>query len=95
MDILEAVAIEFPCRQCGDRYEITLKQVLLSQHMLHEGCPGPAHFATECPPLYYTDLVDRELLEDLRQTWQRLEEKARAAGGERILWGSHNRHKSP
>jgi hypothetical protein len=91
MDILEAVAIEFPCRACGDRYEITLEQVLLSKQMLHEGCPVPTLFATECPPPYYADLVDRELIEELRQTWQRLEEKARAAGGELILWSSQNR----
>jgi hypothetical protein len=91
MDILEAVAIEFPCRACGDRYEITLKQVLLSKQMLHEGCPVPAHFETECPPPYYADLVDREVIEELRQAWQRLAEKARAAGGELILWSSPNR----
>ena len=91
MDILEAVAIEFPCRVCGDRYQITLKQVLLSQHMLHEGCPVPTHFTTECPPIYYADLVDRELLEEFQHTWERLEEKARSAGAELLLMGSQNR----
>ena len=91
MKILEAVAIEFPCRACGDRYEITLKQVLLSKQMLDEGCPVPFHFATECPPQYYADLLDRELIEEVQQTWQRLEEKARAAGGELILRSSQNR----
>jgi hypothetical protein len=91
IDILEAVAIEFPCNACGERYQITLMQVLLSQRMLHEGCPVPSHFATECPPPYYADLVDRQLIEELRQKWQRLEEKARAAGGDLILWSSQNR----
>lgn len=90
MDILEAVAIEFPCRACGQRYEITLKQVLLSKKMLHEGCPVPTHFATECPPPYYADLLDRELIEEVQQTWQRLEKKAQAAGGELILWSCQN-----
>lgn len=82
MDILEAFAIEFPCRACGDRYEITLKQVLLSKQLLHEGCPVPTDFATECPSPYYADLVDRELIEEVPQTWQRLDEKTRVAGGE-------------
>ena len=31
MDILEIVAIEIPCSACGGRYEVTLKQVALSQ----------------------------------------------------------------
>lgn len=39
MDILEIVAIEIPCSACGGRYEVTLKQIALSQQMLHEGCP--------------------------------------------------------
>jgi hypothetical protein len=34
MDILEIVAIEIPCSACGERYEVTLKQVALSQQML-------------------------------------------------------------
>ncbi len=47
MDILEAVEVELPC---GGLYEVTLKQILLSQQMIHEGCPVPADYATECPP---------------------------------------------
>ena len=39
MDILEIVAIEIPCSARGGRYEVTLKQIALSQQMLHEGCP--------------------------------------------------------
>jgi hypothetical protein len=91
MDILEVVAIEFPCRACGDRYEITLKQIRLSQQMLHEGCPVPSHFVTECPPPYYADLLGCELIEELRRTWERLEKKALAGGGDLILWSSQNR----
>jgi hypothetical protein len=34
MDILEIVAIEIPCSACGGRYEVTLKQVAVSQEML-------------------------------------------------------------
>ena len=87
MDILEAIAIELPCFVCGGRYEVSLKHVLLSQQMLHEGCPVPASFTTECPPLYYADLADCELIRELEQTWLHLEERAHAVGGELLLHG--------
>ena len=80
MDILEKVAIEFPCSACGGRYEVPLKQVLLSQEMLHKGCP--VQIVDECPPLAYSGLVDREVIQELQRIWVRLEEKARGAGGE-------------
>ena len=80
MDILEFVAIEIPCSACGGRYEVTLKQVLLSQEMLHEGCP--VQVESECPPLAYSGLVDQELVHELQGLWARLEEKAHGAGGE-------------
>jgi hypothetical protein len=79
-DILEIVAIEIPCSACGGRYEVTLKQVALSQEMLHEGCP--VQVADECPPLAYSGLVDPELVQELQRVWVRLEEKARGASGE-------------
>jgi hypothetical protein len=79
-DILEVVAIEIPCSACGGRYEVTLKQILLSQEMLHEGCP--VQVETECPPLAYSGLVDQELVQELQGVWLRIEEKARGAGGE-------------
>ena len=77
MDILESVAIEVPCSACGGRYEVTLKQIALSQQMLHEGCP--VQVVDECPPLAYSGLVDQELVHDLQGVWMRLEEKARGA----------------
>ena len=80
MDVLEIVVIEIPCSACGGRYEVTLKQVALSQQMLHEGCPVRAE--TECPPLFYSGLVDRDLVLELQRVWARLEEEARGASGE-------------
>ena len=80
MDILEIVAIEIPCNACGGRYEVTLKQVSLSQQMLHEGCP--VQVERECPPLFYSGLVGRELVQELQMVWAHLEEKAREASGE-------------
>ena len=80
MDILEFVAIEIPCVACGGRYEVTLKQVTLSQKMLHEGCP--IRVETECPPLAQSGLVDQELIQELQDIWGRLEEKVHGTGGE-------------
>ena len=80
MEILEAVAIAIPCAACGGRYEVTLKQVLLSQEMLHKGCPVQS--VDECPPLSYSGLVDPEVIRDLQGVWARLEEEARGVGGE-------------
>jgi hypothetical protein len=80
MDILEKLAIEMPCGACGGRYDVTLKQILLSQTMLHEGCP--VQVVEECPPAAYSGLVDGEIIRELQRVWARLEEKARGAGGE-------------
>jgi hypothetical protein len=45
------------------RYEVTLKQVALSRQIMHEGCPVLPE--TECPPLFCSGFVDRELVGDL------------------------------
>ena len=78
MDILEAVTVELPCPSCGGQYEVSLKQILLSQNMLHDGCP--VEDQRECPPLFYADVADRELILELQRVWQRLEEKTRVSG---------------
>jgi hypothetical protein len=86
MDILDSIAIMIPCRTCGGSYEVTLKQVALSQKMIHVGCP--VHAQTECPPLYYAPLIDRQLAQDLQKLWARLEREAHAAGAELKLYGT-------
>ena len=86
MDILDSIAILIPCVVCGGRYEVTLKQVALSQKMMHDGCP--VHDERECPPLYYAPLIDRQLAQDFRELWARLEKEAQAAGGELRLHGT-------
>jgi len=80
MDILEVVGIEIPCRNCGGRYEVSLKKIALSEQMLHDGCPVRAE--TDCPPLFLSRLVDRELIQDLQVIWSRLEKEARGVNGE-------------
>ncbi|MGA7784500.1 MAG: hypothetical protein WB997_07645 [Candidatus Acidiferrales bacterium] len=59
---------------------MTLKQIALSQEMMHEGCP--IQVESECPPLAYFGIVDQELVMELQRVWVRLEEKARGASGE-------------
>jgi hypothetical protein len=85
MDILEAVSVEIPCCACGGRYGVTLKQIELSQEMLHEGCPVQSE--TECPPLTYSGLIDPKELHQLRRIWVRLEKIAEKAGGQLRLNG--------
>ena len=80
MDILELVAIEIPCRTCGGRYEVSLKKIALSQQMLHDGCPVRAQ--TECPPLFLSGFVDKELAQDLQRIWSRLEKEPRGVNRE-------------
>jgi hypothetical protein len=63
LDILEAVAIEIPCSARGGRYDLTFKQVALSQEMMHEGCP--VQVEDECPPLAYSGVVDQEVVQEL------------------------------
>lgn len=58
MDILSTVGIELRCNNCGGSNEITLRQVLLSRQVMHEGCQ--ARSETECypaPPAAYTLIV--------------------------------------
>ena len=80
MHILEIVAIEIPCSACGGRYEVTLKQIALSQQMLHEGCP--VQVVDECRLSLTRGPVDLELVQELQKIWVRLEERARGASGE-------------
>ena len=89
MDILDVAVIQLPCSACGSRYELPLKQVLLSQNMLHEGCP--VDVPTECPPTAYANLVKRELIEQLQRTWLELEGNAHAAGGSLLLLRERDR----
>ncbi len=91
MDILEAIAIESRCPTCGGQYEVSLRQILLSQNMLHEGCP--VEDQRECPPLFFADLADREVIRELERVWLRLEEKTRTAGMKLLLHGGQDHKK--
>ena len=49
---------------------MTFKKIELSQQMPHKGCP--VQVTDECPPLAYSSLVDRELVQELQKVWVRL-----------------------
>lgn len=85
MDILDVVAVRMPCGSCSLQYEVTLKQVVLSHQMLHDGCPVSDE--RECPPLYWSHVVDEDLARELQGIWSRLEDRAHQAGGELKLLG--------
>jgi hypothetical protein len=70
MDILDLTAISLVCSTCGDRYQVPLKQILLSQDMLRQGCPVTEE--SEFPPVVYARLLDPELLQQLQQLWRSL-----------------------
>lgn len=83
--ILDTIALELPCAQCGQSYRVPLKVIVLSQQMLHEGCPVSEE--RECPPVFYAPLLDSGLLEELQAVWARLDNQARAAGGRMVKLG--------
>ena len=78
IDLLEYVAVRVPCASCGQHYAVSLRQVLLAQDMLHEGCPVCTE--TECLPLTYAALANEDALRDLERSWSRLVERVHAAG---------------
>lgn len=86
MNILDAVAISLPCHSCGGRYQVPLRDVLLSHTMLHQGCPVSQE--TECPPVFQSRLFERPEVEELQRVWSRLENHARSDGGELVLLGA-------
>ncbi len=80
MDVLDAFAVTMPCMACSARYELTLKQVLLSHQMLNDGCPVSDE--RECPPLFWARIVDETIVRQLQSVWSQLEECVHKAGGE-------------
>jgi hypothetical protein len=83
MNILEALSVRIPCTVCERFYEVPLNDILLSHQMLEQGCPVPDE--TECPPLFQTRLIPREVLHDFVKAWQRLEESVHRDNGELAL----------
>ncbi len=83
MNIVKALSIRIPCTVCGEFYEVPLTDILLSYRMLEQGCPVPDE--TECPPLFQTRLIPRDVLHDFVEAWQRLEKSVDRDNGELML----------
>lgn len=85
MDILSFVGIQLKCLQCGEPYDVPLRDVLLSHEMImHHGCPVFPE-ETECPPVVESRLFPREEVEALDAAWRRLEMRAEGDGGKLVL----------
>jgi len=80
LDLLQQVAVLVPCVTCGQHYTVSLRDVLLSQDMMHEGCP--VCHETECLPLTYAALADESAVRELDHSWRRLLQRVKAAGFE-------------
>ncbi len=72
MNILEVLSIKIPRTPFGQGYEVPLKDILLSNQMLEQGCP--VQDETECPPLFQTRLISRDVLSEIVEAWSRLED---------------------
>ena len=83
MNIFEAMSLRIPCRICGHYYEVSLSNLLLSNHMLKQSCL--VHAETECAPLFQTRLIDSEVLRELAIAWNRLENNVRRNDGELVI----------
>lgn len=80
VDILQHIAVTVPCATCGEHYEVTLRQVLVSHQLLHHGCQTDDD--TECPPLTYAALGNESAIRDLARSWDRVVQDVRATGFE-------------
>ena len=80
LGLLQHVAVLVPCAACGQHYSVSLRDVLLSQDMMHEGCP--VCHETECLPLTYAALADESAVRELDQSWRQLRQKVQTAGFE-------------
>ena len=77
-DLLQHVSVIVPCAACGQHYTVSLRDVLMSQDMMHEGCPVCSE--TECLPLTYAALADEAAVREFEHSWIQLLRKVRTAG---------------
>jgi hypothetical protein len=78
LDLLQQIAIRVPCAACGRHYPVSLRDVMMSQEMIHEGCPVCEE--RECLPLTYAALADEAALREFDRSWSRLSQRVRTAG---------------
>jgi hypothetical protein len=78
LDLLQHVAVLVPCAACGQHYTVSVRDVLMSQDMIHAGCP--VCHETDCLPLTYAALADEAAVREFEQSWIQLRRKVRAGG---------------
>lgn len=83
MNVVDLVRIELPCPSCGQRYPLSLSQVLIAQEMAHDGCS--ARGEDECPQDFLAPMLDHDAILTLREAWAMLEDQATAIGGALVL----------
>lgn len=83
VNILNAIAVEMPCEQCGGRFHISLGQILVAQEGMRTTCN--ARGERECPAFYYAGLVDPNLCEQLMAVWQQIQSPVEAKGGQLVV----------
>jgi hypothetical protein len=83
MNIVDHVAVRLRCNQCGQTYEVPVRDVLLSHTMVRCGCPVSQE--TECPPVFQIRLFDPTPIKELSSAWDQLAMRAKADGGELVI----------
>jgi len=78
LDLLQHVQVRVRCPSCGQDYPVSLRQILLAQEMLEQGCPPGGD--TECVPLAYAGLAGEGAVRDLERSWQRVQRQVEALG---------------
>ena len=73
------IALSFPCPVCGESYDVTLGQILVSQADMAAGCH--ARGGDECPSMHFASLVARKDIEELDRALAKIESAVTAAGG--------------
>ena len=88
MNILNTIAVEMPCEQCGGRFHVSLGQILVAQEGTRTTCNALGE--RDCPAFYYAGLVDPSLCEQLLTVWQQIQARVEAEGGQLVVVAEAN-----
>ena len=83
MDILNTVAVEMPCKECGGNFKVSLGQILLAQEGMRATCNALGE--RECPGFYYAGLIDHGLCDQLVSVWHQIESHVEAEGAHLVV----------
>lgn len=77
-DLLQHIGVRLPCTTCGEYYDVSFRQVQLSQELLHLGCPESSD--AEWSTVTYAALANEAALHEFERSWTRLARQVRAMG---------------